>query len=196
MASAGQQLGTIGSDTGLGASIGSVAGPVGSAIGAGIGALGGLATDIYGDITGANANAAAVNTAGNGVAPFENINPNVNYQSVNGIPQSSYDTASQQGNNALGDALSQLQAKYNQGGMNATDISQSAEIQQKQLQGAAQARAAVQAQMQARGQSNSGTNYISQLVGGQQAASQGLQAAQSQAAIAEQAKMQESGQIA
>jgi len=179
--------------TGTGASIGTAIFPgIGTAIGAGIGALGGLVAGLFGQQDYTN----AANTVGEGLTGFQNVNTNVGYQDVSGIPQSSYDTASQQGNNALGDALSQLQAKYNQGGMNATDISQTASILGAQEQGAAQARAAVQNEAQARGQSNSGLNYVSQLVGGQQAAGQSLQAAQSQAAIAEQAKMAESGQIA
>ncbi len=147
-------------------------------------------------ILGQNDYQSAVNLAGQGIPGLQAINPNVSYTGPEGNLTSSYDTANQTGNNALGDALSQLQAKYAQGGMNATDISQTASIQGAQLQGAAQARAAVQQEAQARGQSNSSQNYISQLVGGQASAAQALQASQNQAAIAEQAKMAESGQIA
>lgn len=185
--------GDVLSGAGTGAAIGTGIFPgIGTAIGAGIGAVGGLVAGAFGnqDYTG------AANTVAAGLPAYQNINPQISYQQVAGIPQSSYDTASQQGNNALGDALSQLEQKYNQGGLNATDISQTQSILGAQQQGAAANRAAVQNEMLARGQSNSGTNYISQLVGGQQSAQQALEAAQSQAAIAEQAKMAESGQIA
>src|SRR5271166_5810807 len=181
----------IGAAAATGASVGSVVPGWGTAVGAGVGALGALGADILGQ----NDYQGAVNLAGQGIPGLQAINPTVSYTGVNGIPQSSYNVAPQTGNNALGDALTQLQAKYNQGGANATDISQTASILGQQEQGASQARAAVQEEAQARGQGNSNLNYVSQLVGGQQSASQALQAAQSQAAIAEQAKTAESAQI-
>src|SRR5208282_319174 len=188
--------GNVGTAAAAGAAVGAPLAPftfgLAPLVGAGVGAIGALGADILGQNDYQN----AVNLAGQGIPGLQQINPIVGYQEVNGIPQSSYDTANQTGNNALGDALTQLQAKYAQGGMNATDISQSAAISGQQLQGAAQARAAVQQEALARGQSNSNLNYVSQLVGGQASASQALQASQGQAAEAEQAKMAESGQIA
>jgi hypothetical protein len=188
--------GNIGSAAATGAAIGAPLAPftlgLAPVIGAGVGALGALGADILGQ----NDYQGAVNLAGQGIPGLQGLQTQVGYQDVNGIPQSSYDTANQTGNNALGDALTQLQAKYGQGGLGASDISKVASIQGAQLQGAAQARAAVQQEAQARGQSNSNLNYVSQLVGGQQAAGQALQASQGQAAIAEQQKTAELGQMA
>lgn len=172
-------------DAASGAAGGAALGPWGALAGGAIGAAGGLISDI----TGQNAQQQAVQDYALPGATYEGISPGVDYGQVSGVPGTAFNNADQTGNTALKDALSQLQAKYSAGGLTANDINEASQLSQAQGSEASAQRAAVQQQAQARGQSNSNLNYISQLVGGQQAASQAMQASQGQAANAEQQRM-------
>jgi hypothetical protein len=180
-----ESLGGVASGAASGAAMGSAAGPWGALAGGVIGAGGALLSGA----AGVNGQQLAVQDVSKGLAGYQGIDPNVSYQDVQGINGSALNSADQTGNGALKDALSQLQAKYAAGGLTANDINEMTSLQQAQSSEASAQRAAVQQQAQARGQSNSNLNYISQLIGGQQAASQAMQATQAQAAQAESQKM-------
>lgn len=119
---------------------------------------------------------------------YKNINPNITAGQVGGIQGTAYNQMDPSTRAAMAGALSSLQSKYNQGGMDAIDRGKQAEIEQSANQNTQRQKQGAIANAAATNTLNSGSALGAQILGAQGAGQTAAMQSTQNAANAEQAR--------